>query len=179
MMSVERSHIRIEAGPPTEKPQYLPLHWFQQTHPEGQPYFYLDSPLRIVTEGYLYRPEVMEKITYWSKGIEALLAEKGITIGDDVELLLQLDDQDANCCQYYFINHATRSIFWLHEVSTQDFNLGPVASKSHLKLALEGLYWHHVEFFPVHIAIHSQAVDELISVFTHARAGPQQQLWIL
>jgi hypothetical protein len=102
------------------------------THPEGKPYFYLDSRLRIVTEAYLYRPEVMEKITYWSEGMQEVLAHRGITIGGDVELLLQLDDEDPDSCAYYFVDHATRSVFWLHEVSTQDLNLYPVTSKSHL-----------------------------------------------
>jgi hypothetical protein len=57
---------------------------------------------------------------------------KGITIGKDVELLLQLDDEDPDSCAYYFVDHATLSVFWLHEVSTQDLNLYPVTSKSHL-----------------------------------------------
>jgi hypothetical protein len=113
----------------------------------------------------------MEKITYWSEGMQEVLVHKGITIGKDVELLLQLDDEDPDSCAYYFVDHATLSVFWLHEVSTQDLNLYPVTSKSHLKLALEELYWNHVEFFPMHISINNPAVEDLISVFTHGRAG--------
>jgi hypothetical protein len=131
----ERSHAHIEAGPFVEpRPQYLPPRWFLHTHPEGKPYFYLKSHLRVVTEAYLYRPEVMDKIIYWSEGIQALLSHKGTTIGENVELLLQLDDEYPDSCAYYFVDHATRSVFWLHEVSTEDLNLYPVTSKSHLSM---------------------------------------------
>jgi hypothetical protein len=39
-------------------------------------------------------------------------------------------------------------------------------------MALEGLYWTHVEYFPMHFSYaFSDRVDELISVFSHGQTG--------
>jgi hypothetical protein len=39
-------------------------------------------------------------------------------------------------------------------------------------MALEGLYWTHVEYFPMHFnCVSSDRVDALISVFSHGQTG--------
>ena len=41
-----------------------------------------------------------------------------------------------------------------------------------LDYALEGNYWNHVELFPMHNGSYPRgAVDELIGILSHARAG--------
>jgi hypothetical protein len=41
-------------------------------------------------------------------------------------------------------------------------------------MALEELYWVHVEHFPMHLGgLPSNVIGELISVFSHASAGEQ------
>jgi hypothetical protein len=41
-----------------------------------------------------------------------------------------------------------------------------------LEMALEGLYWTHVEYFPMHFnCVSSDRVDELIGVFSHGQTG--------
>jgi len=62
--------------------------------------------------------------------------------------------------------------FWLEPMSTEMLNLPEVVSDSHLKLALERLYWVHVESFPMHLGnrISPQVVTELIGVMSHGQA---------
>jgi len=149
---------------------YLPPDWSAHTHPEGQQYFYRNSKLRVVTEAHMYRTETMERISYWSKMIEDLLFQMNLVISDEVELFIQLDD-DVESCAYYLIDHSSRTEFWIDALPTDVLNLPPVVSNSHLRHALEELYWTHVEHFPMHFGgLRHQVIDELISVFSHGRA---------
>lgn len=92
-------------------------------------YFYRDSALRIVTEAYLYCPDTMTRITFWSETIERLLQKNEIVLSAQTELFLQIEDND---CAYYFIDHTARTEFWLDVVSTDDLNMLPVVSPTHL-----------------------------------------------
>jgi hypothetical protein len=41
-----------------------------------------------------------------------------------------------------------------------------------VEIALEQLYWTHVEYFPMHFdCVTSERVDDLISVFSHGQTG--------
>ncbi|GLB42354.1 hypothetical protein LshimejAT787_1103690 [Lyophyllum shimeji] len=149
-------------------PSYLPPQWSAHVHPEGQLYFYRQAALRIVTEAYIYDRDTMEKLTYWIKEIEDLIPRKQILLTDDVELFLQIEGDD---CAYYFVDHRSRTQFWLDVVDTDDLGLLPAVSPSHLRLALHELYWMHVEYFPMHFnGLTAPVVDELTGVFSHALA---------
>jgi hypothetical protein len=127
----------------------------------------------------------MANVSIWITTIEELVAQRNIVLSDNVELFLQIDDDD---CAYYFIDHVTRTEFWLDALNTDDLNIPPVVSPSHLRqdvscmlmlnansevgLALEELYWVHVEHFPMHLGpLSSNSHAELISVFSHSLAG--------
>jgi hypothetical protein len=45
---------------------YLPPDWAAFTHPEGKPYFCRNAGLRVVTKAYLYHPEIMNKVSFWT-----------------------------------------------------------------------------------------------------------------
>jgi hypothetical protein len=66
------------------------------------------------------------------KRMEDLIIKRNITLADSVELLLQIDEEDWESCSYYFVDHATRTSFWLEDVSTEDFNILPAMSTSHM-----------------------------------------------
>jgi hypothetical protein len=148
---------------------YLPPNWAAFTHPEGQTYFYRSAGLRVVTEAFIYRPEIMDKISSWADRVEDALKIKGITPSATTELFLE-PYEGLESCGYYLVNHATHSEFWIDQVSTEVLDLGRVVSMSHLKIALEQLYWTHVEYFPMHFdCVTSERVDKLISVFSHGQ----------
>lgn len=110
---------------------YLPRGWTAYTHPEGQLYFYRNIELRVVTEAYLYRPEVMAKIASWTTMVQEALNIKGIKFTGAIELFLE-PREDMESCGYYLVDHSTRSEFWIDQVSTELLGLPQVVSMSHL-----------------------------------------------
>ncbi|KAJ7078323.1 hypothetical protein B0H15DRAFT_1001402, partial [Mycena belliarum] len=147
------------------RPEYLPLRWSAQVHPEGQLYFYCDGPLRVVTEAYLYHPKTLENVCIWIDHIQDLLSGAKTAISGDIELFIKLEGED---CAYYFVDHSTRTQFWLENSNTEELDLLPVISMSQLRILLEELYWIHVEHFPMHLAsLPDQALEEIIGIFSH------------
>ncbi|KAJ7240437.1 hypothetical protein C8J57DRAFT_1370797 [Mycena rebaudengoi] len=148
------------------EPAYLPLHWSAHIHPEGQLYFCRDGSFRVVTEAYLYRPDILDKAVRWIQKIEDRIADKSIAISDQTELFIKIEDED---CAYYLVDHTTNSQFWLEDIETDDLGLPPVVSTSQLGIICEELYWSHVEHFPMHFGgLSPETLDSLVCVFTHA-----------
>lgn len=110
---------------------YLPPDWTAFTHPEGKTYFYRNAGLRVVTEACLYQAEIMDKISTWVNSVEVALRIKGIMPSVSTELFLE-PYEGLESCGYYFVDHSTRSEFWIDQVSTEVLNFGQVVSTSHL-----------------------------------------------
>ena len=102
-------------------------------HPEGQVYFAWDGLLKVVTENWLYSKDVQEQLGSWIDLISNVLKQREIQLADTVELYLELEDTTKSCL-YYFVDHATRSVFWLDEHSTEDLYMRPIVSDSHLSM---------------------------------------------
>ncbi|GBE84018.1 hypothetical protein SCP_0510780 [Sparassis crispa] len=154
------------------EPAYLPAGWSVHTHPEGQVYFSYESEISVVTEADLYSHEVQEKIAHWVAVVNSVLVERKTHVPRTAELFLELDST-GDSCFYYLVDHTARVEFWLQEITTDLqvlLDLPESVSDSHMRLALEELYWTHVEYFPSH---HSKpldlSADQLAGVFIHAR----------
>ncbi|KAJ7706611.1 hypothetical protein B0H16DRAFT_1634781 [Mycena metata] len=147
------------------EPEYLPQFWSAHVHPEGQLYFFRQGPLRVVTDAYLYSATTAEIVCRWVEVVEGLLSTAGVVVGTTFELFLQPEE---NGCAYYLIDHATCAQFWLQKYNTEDLGLQNFGSASLLKIALEELYWTHVEYFPTHLeGIPAHKLEELGSIFSH------------
>ncbi|KAK0449709.1 uncharacterized protein EV420DRAFT_1750506 [Desarmillaria tabescens] len=167
-ITVSLNPALINPGFREPEPTYLPPHWTSHVHPEGQLYFFRVAPFSVVTEAYLFHAETMAKVTFWVKRIESLLDEKNIKVSSSMELFIKIEEDD---CAYYFVDHATRIEFWLDATETDALGLPDVASPSHLRICLEGLYWAHVEHFPMHIGgLPKKSYDDLICIFNHGLA---------
>ena len=111
------------------RPTYLPQKWSYSVHPEGKTYFHRKCGLRVVTESYLYNSVNAENISAWVIEVEERASEKGFTFTDHTELFLELDGND---CNYYFVDHGVRTLFWLDAYDTSELGILPVVSSSHL-----------------------------------------------
>jgi len=90
-----------------------------------------------VTESYLYNSVTAESICAWVIKVEERASKKGFAFTDRTELFLELDGND---CNYYFVDHGIRTLFWLDAYHTSELGILPVVSSSHLsKLNLLGL----------------------------------------
>jgi len=119
-------------------PIYLPPQWSDIIHPEGSIYFYRNSGLRVVTGSY--NPETTENISAWVIELEERASKKGFVFTDHTELFLQLDGND---CNYYFVDHSVRTLFWLDAYDFSELGISPVVSSLHLsKPDLFGLFLH-------------------------------------
>jgi len=136
-------------------------------HPEGKRYSYNRSEegLSVVTEADVVDPGVAEQVEGWRAFILARATEENIRLSDSSDLFLEVEPNSGDC-NYWFADHAQRSIFWLHHVDTQAVGLPNSCSKAHRQYALEENYWTHVEMFPATASQYSvTALNELLIVF--------------
>ncbi|KAF9225812.1 hypothetical protein BS17DRAFT_794694 [Gyrodon lividus] len=131
--------------------------WRQFIHPEGQPYFLLNhEEFAIVTEANLEDPETEGQFISCLELVKKELQYHNIKLPPRCELFLELRD-DRTLCNYYFVDHAAKGLFWIEDLGTDLLDISAAMSPSHLGRTLERLYWAHLEFFPMHHELNEQA----------------------
>jgi hypothetical protein len=144
-------------------------------HPEGQPYFVLTGEFAfdVVTEAHIEEIQIQGRILDCMKVVNKELDCHDIKLPPRCELFLELQADNVSC-NYYFVDHIGKGLFWLEDVCTELLNIPPAASASHIETELERLYWIYVEFYPMHHESHeqqfSQTVDDLCNVISHGQA---------
>ena len=99
-----------------------------------------------MTESYLYNPVTAETIFAWVIEVEERASKKGFAFTDHTELFLELDGND---CNYYFVDHGARTLFWLDTYDTSELGILPVVSSSHLsKPNLFGSFYGILILYP-------------------------------
>ncbi|KZV76406.1 hypothetical protein PENSPDRAFT_680079 [Peniophora sp. CONT] len=131
--------------------------WESFTHPEGSLY-YCHPSKRIWTNAYIheqhYYREVEDCVTYLEHWRQCLQEDSNVSLPDGYELVIEIDaEKDINnklVWRYYYVDHATRSVFWLanitlwEELQSVKGNLSP----DHVYHKITQFYWHHVFHFP-------------------------------
>ncbi|KAG1872957.1 hypothetical protein DFJ58DRAFT_651625 [Suillus subalutaceus] len=159
----------------------VPLGWTTLVHPEGSRYF-LNERKRTFTEVDMFDPQIHGRIEYhmqylWS-GLESTVKRDKLDLDmTQVDLVLELKNNDASAssvtvCCYYFVNHNSRCLFWLHESDVKDVlsDCKGVKSLSHIRLAIQAQYWCvlHWEYFPNLCVVLQDHVDEVKDTLMHA-----------
>lgn len=67
-----------------------------------------------------------------------LAESQNIKITDSIEIMLQLDADDEETCGYYLIEHGSATVFWLHEVSSEDLDIPDSSTYSQLRTCISG-----------------------------------------
>ena len=57
--------------------------------------------------------------------------ERGVGLGESVELFVE-PELDTDLCDYYFIDHLGRRVFWLESATTGELGLSNACSERHL-----------------------------------------------
>ncbi|KIJ09755.1 hypothetical protein PAXINDRAFT_182107, partial [Paxillus involutus ATCC 200175] len=159
----------IPRGPAPRVSSTSPSKWRQFIHPEGQSYFVLNNEkFPIVTRANLEDAETERGILDYLKLVQGGLERHSIKVPPRCELFLELEG-DHTPCNYYFVDHAAKGLFWLEDMSTESLHIQEAMSPSHL----ERLYWLHVEFFPMHHEHQEQElsriVDGLRDIISHGQ----------
>jgi len=173
---IEPQHTIIAAGNgDVERHQssHDNVHWVDCVHPEGKRYHVMHGHLfRVVTEDDVLDSEVSLQLSSAVCGLEKAASRINLSNPTSIELFVGLcHNDDGLACRYYFIDHASKTQFWLENLSTEELGLDAVVSASHHRYQLEHLYWIHVDFFCVHLAPEIPPIvrDDLISVLMHAQ----------
>ncbi|KAI0301652.1 hypothetical protein B0F90DRAFT_1628576, partial [Multifurca ochricompacta] len=155
------------------RPSYQSRGWTISIHPEGKRYAHIkdQAGITLVTEAQITLPGVSEQLDSWLSFILNLAAEKHVHLPGTSDLFLELD-QESGTCNYYFVDHGHRTVFWLHTLDTISVGLPNSFSTGHLQFSLEENYWNHVEMFPETATQYANtALNELQVIFLNARAA--------
>ncbi|KAG1798368.1 hypothetical protein EV424DRAFT_470327 [Suillus variegatus] len=140
---------------PNQSCPWLNGEWQPCIHPEGALYLY-NGRKRTFTEGHInqYLFRLMDRCA------------------DELYDLVVPNQTDS--CQYYFVDHETRTLFWLHvydkATETVFDDLQGVRDPSHIRYALESQYWMHCERYPKRELNRVKLLKELREVVVHASA---------
>jgi hypothetical protein len=115
-------------------------------------------------------PRVSDQLNAWLAVICDIITEENVYFQESSHLFLEMHE-DSGTCNYYFVDHGLRTIFWLQAVDTISVRPPHSFSSSQLQHSLEENYWIHVELFPETASLYSAvALDEILVTFLHARA---------
>ncbi|KAH9074250.1 hypothetical protein EDB83DRAFT_2355709 [Lactarius deliciosus] len=118
------------------------------THLEGKRYAHTKAwaGTTIVTEAHIEEPGVSDQLNAWLAIIRNVITEKHVHLPETSHLFLEIHP-DIGSCNYYFVDHSIRTVFWLHTLDK--INIGPPRSFSngHLQHSLQENYWIHVGLF--------------------------------
>ncbi|OJA17074.1 hypothetical protein AZE42_09252 [Rhizopogon vesiculosus] len=151
--------------------------WERCVHPEGALYLYNNSK-RTFTEANVDEA-AFHLVDECVDELRSLACTRAVDLEDnDIELVVQVAqagvDSEHSPCQYYFVDHANRSLFWLHdhdEVTNDIFcGLGGITDDSHIGYALEAEYWAHCERYPNHKLDRVNLIKELRAVVMYTSA---------
>ena len=81
-------------------------------------------------------PGVSDQLNAWLAIIRNVITEKYVHLPETSHLFLEIH-QDSSTCNYYFVNHARRTVFWLHTLDI--IGIGTLRSFSndhHLRMSL-------------------------------------------
>ncbi|KAF8649629.1 hypothetical protein AX16_005718 [Volvariella volvacea WC 439] len=151
---IPREHVDHKIKPLTT--DYLnnrthPPGWLSYIHPEGALYFF-HTEKRVFTDANLFNPGTLSQVEDRLDIIYTHMEQQGISIskiGKNVDLVLDMipvDDCAEMECYYYFVDHATRTIFYLDEVMTSHspgwHSIRGFNSLPHFSHEIESQYWY-------------------------------------
>ncbi|KAI9459419.1 hypothetical protein BJY52DRAFT_1223044 [Lactarius psammicola] len=127
-----------------------PEGWVPATHPGGALYFY-NAERRIFTDVYMYDPDLSAEIHAFAALLDSERTRPFPTNNYDLVLDIITKTQNETIWAYYYIDHHSKTLFWLHYYECGDdlfSEVHGVQDASHVKLRLESLYWVHWSLYP-------------------------------
>ncbi|KAG2117712.1 hypothetical protein DEU56DRAFT_158195 [Suillus clintonianus] len=149
--------------------------WQLCIHPEGALYLYNENQ-KTFTEAIMDQTTFQLLAGCVNDLYNLAHAKSAISQTSDIELVVQLwpaEGGEQAFCQYYFADHAARTLFWLHdhEQAAKIFSgLRGVHDPSHIRYALESEYWTHCERYPNHQMDRVKLLKELRENVMYASA---------
>ncbi|KAF9530151.1 hypothetical protein CPB83DRAFT_851059 [Crepidotus variabilis] len=154
---------------------YPPSGWKRFIHPEGARYFYHPEK-RVYTEADLFNSSIFAQITADITEIEAHVRITGTKLPDRCVMFIDTvhtedDDFKGYKSSYYFVDHISRSIFFLDEFDANSmsafYEIWGCKNDIHLGHEIEAQYWYFIQLYPDALIITSEVIAELRDVILH------------
>ncbi|KAJ7754474.1 hypothetical protein B0H16DRAFT_745519 [Mycena metata] len=151
-----------------------PLGWTRCSHPEGASYFF-HAERRVFTDASLFDGATLQFINLQIDIIFNFLRAYNIALKAGVDLVLEeyKYSDGSPGCQYYFVDHQDRSVFWFDEVDATAFRIAQevngLTAAAHIRHILQVQYWNHCELFPESLKLTHEILDELRDIVLYAR----------
>ncbi|KAJ8598064.1 hypothetical protein M405DRAFT_927825, partial [Rhizopogon salebrosus TDB-379] len=161
---------------PNQSYPWLTSDWKSYVHPEGALYLYNNTVGRRAYTEAIIDEAKFRTVAECVDALYDLARMKSVDLAaDDIELVVQLEEGQAGVsCQYYFVDHNARTLFWLHDPHEAIEHLFSavrvVYGLSHMRYALEQEYWMHCERYPNHKLDRVKVIKELRELVIHASA---------
>ncbi|KAF7360414.1 hypothetical protein MVEN_00771400 [Mycena venus] len=129
---------------------------------------------RVFTDANLFDSETLKFINDSIRHVKDFLRAHNVHLDPGVDLVLDeyIYEDKTKGCQYYFVNHQGRCVFWMDKGDSSLFpvtdELRGMTSASHIRHELEAQYWLHCEYYPRAFEVTHEIVDELRDIVLHA-----------
>ncbi|KAJ7921495.1 hypothetical protein B0H13DRAFT_2655993 [Mycena leptocephala] len=150
-----------------------PPGWTACLHPEGAQYFFHEEK-RVFTDANLFDNATLQFIEDNIRTIHDFLCAHAVQLEPGIDLVLDeyFYSDKSKGCQYYFVNHRDRCVFWMDKAESIMFPitdwLNGMTSASHIRHELEAQYWIHCDFYPRALDVTQEIIDELRDIVLHA-----------
>ncbi|KAF7361077.1 hypothetical protein MSAN_01138700 [Mycena sanguinolenta] len=150
-----------------------PSGWTTCQHPEGAQYFFHEEK-RVFTDANLFDAASLALITHSLRIVNDFFRAHNVDLSPGVDLVLDecTYSDGSKGCQYYFVNHVGRCVFWMDNGESEMFpvtaELKGMKSASHIRHELEAQYWLHCEYYPRAFNLTHEIIDELRDIVLHA-----------
>ncbi|KAF8884897.1 hypothetical protein CPB84DRAFT_1788800 [Gymnopilus junonius] len=154
-----------------EKP-LPPEGWVKVVHPEGGRYFF-NSEERTYTDADLYDPKILNQATKDIATLKTFISTNGITLPPDTDLLIDLyyDDDGDIMTIYYYVQHSSRSIFFLDTYEASSLGswseIQGARTDCHLRHEIEAQYWYFIQLYPTSLEMSPALAAELRDLILH------------
>ncbi|KIJ12334.1 hypothetical protein PAXINDRAFT_14812 [Paxillus involutus ATCC 200175] len=153
--------------------------WSSAVHPEGALFYFQKAErLIVLTDTDLTDQRNLDEI---DRSVQSILEEaKKIMPSDELLVLVvelaneEPERQDGQECLYYFVDHAQKLLFWVHDY-IREAVIGELCGgmefateDGHLKYAIEAQYWMHCERFSNMVPMRPEYLDDLRETLIHA-----------
>ncbi|KAK7023181.1 hypothetical protein R3P38DRAFT_3537281 [Favolaschia claudopus] len=164
--------IRLDQTPRNPPPPC----WTPCQHPEGARYFFHEEK-RVFTDANLFNADTLTLLNDDMCTVFDFLQAHNVELEPGFDLVLDefFYDDGSRGCQYYFVNHQDRCVFWMDNVESKWFPMTEkvkgISSASHIFRELEAQYWLHCEYYPMTFEVTHAVVDELRDIVLYAFGG--------
>lgn len=98
----------------------------------GQKYYYQPTR-RVITDSNIKQPQVLDMIVRAQAILDMRLNSQNLVLPSTTEAVFEVDaDAQPPAVNYYFVDHAQKTLFWLEKTNSEQLRCPPVSGHSHL-----------------------------------------------